>query len=288
MGYITDTNSRLELPENIAQSLELALAKLPNGETAQIEKTSLKGTLNHTLLITTVDDRYIFRARRDLSLEELEEYMNCMFEYIGFYEIGGGFRIRTITEEIDFINQALGIGLPVPKIIDFDRDWMLSEYIEGKSFLEHVEAGEVEVLPHVLKQLHLAHSKGIVYSDRWGPNELIDSQGNVWMIDFDFEWYYQGEEEGVLEALEIAFPLFSSLRMTSHRQELLKVIQKDALPLLTSGGYRIDLIRQFFEGICNFDVDPDRPRSYLAIPEEVRRSIAESAATLNGMLKQLE
>jgi hypothetical protein len=211
-----------------------------------------------------------------------------MFKYIGFYEIGGGFRIRTITEEIDFINQALGIGLPVPKIIDFDRDWMLSEYIEGKSFLEHVEAGEVEVLPHVLKQLHLAHSKGIVYSDRWGPNELIDSQGNVWMIDFDFEWYYQGEEEGVLEALEIAFPLFSSLRMTSHRQELLKVIQKDALPLLTSGGYRIDLIRQFFEGICNFDVDPDRPRSYLAIPEEVRRSIAESAATLNGMLKQLE
>ena len=51
-----------------------------------------------------------------------------------------------------------------------------------------------------MKELNLAHREGIIYGDRWGDREIIDSQGNVRRIDFDIEWSYEGVSNGIVEA----------------------------------------------------------------------------------------
>ncbi|MFE1745042.1 hypothetical protein [Coleofasciculus sp. H7-2] len=276
------------LPENIAKKLGQALAHIPGGETAKIEKPKGEGAFNHILLITTDEERYVFRARRESSSEEIEAYMRYMYEATSFLEAGGIFKLRNIAEEIDFIKSALAVGLPVPKLIHADTDWMLIEYIEGRTFHEFVKAGEVEILPKILRELNLAHTKGIIYGDRWGDNEIIDSQGNVRMIDFDIEWSYEGVNDGIVEALEMAVPIFHSLRLTSTRNDLLNIVQNDALPLLKSWGYKIDMIGKFIQGFCNFYLDPNKPSNIWSLPPELYVSMTEPANRLIAIFSEAE
>lgn len=275
-----------ELSENIAKGLGQALAQLPGGKTAKIEKPKAEGAFNHILLITTAEERYVFRARRESTLEEIEAYMRYMYEATSFLEAGGIFKLRNIAEEIDFLESALAVGLPVPKLIHADKDWMVIEYIEGRTFHEFVKAGEVEILLKILRELNLAHTKGIIYGDRWGDNEIIDSQGNVRMIDFDIQWSHEGVSNGIVEALEMAVPIFHSLRLTSTRNNLLKTVQNDALPLLKSWGYKIDLIGKFIEGFCNFYLDPNKPTNIWSLPSDSYVSMTEPVNRLIAMFAE--
>jgi len=288
MNNPINKNSNTTLPENTAKGLDQALAQLPGGKTARIEKPKVEGAFNHILLITTPEYRYVFRARRESSSDEIEAYMRYMYEATSFLEAGGIFKLRNIAEETDFIKSALAVGLPVPKLIHADTDWMLIEYIEGRTFHEFVKAGEVEILLKILRELNLAHRRGIIYGDRWGDNEIIDSQGNVRMIDFDIEWSHEGVSNGIVEALEMAVPIFHSLRLTSTRNDLLQTVQNDALPLLKSWGYKIDTIRKFIEGFCNFYLDPNKPSNIWSLPPELYVSMAEPANRLIAIFAESE
>ncbi len=79
------------------------------------------------------------------------------------------------------------------------------------------------------------------------------------MIDFDIEWSYEGVNDGIVEALEMAVPIFHSLRLTSTRNDLLNIVQNDALPLLKSWGYKIDMIGKFIQGFVTFILTPISP-----------------------------
>ncbi len=259
MNNLAEETSKNSLPTPIAQGLERALSYLSGGEAAKIEKPKSDGAFNHILFITTATERYVFRARREVSAEEIKDYMRSMYEYTGFFHNGGSFKIRNIAEETDFIKRALAVGLPVPKLIHAEQDWMLIEYIEGKTLWSFLEAGEVEILPTVLHEINLAHSQGIVYADRWGGNEMIDSHGNIRMIDFDIEWFYHGASDGTLEALEIAFIIFNAMRLTSKRNDLVRIVESDVIPLLRMWDYQLPKIGKFIEGLSNFYLSPDKP-----------------------------
>ncbi|WP_333202687.1 hypothetical protein [Microcoleus sp. S28C3] len=282
-------NLKVVRPENIAHKLERALAQLPKGKTAKIEEpTQWEAALNYVLLITIAEERYVFRARRGNSLEGINAYLKRMYENTGFLEIGGKFKLRTIAEEIDFISRALTVGLPVPKLIKADTDWMLIEYIEGKLFHELLEAGEVEILLKVLRELNLAHRQGIIYGDRWGKNEIIDPQGNVRLIDFEIEWSQEKDDNRVLEDLEMAFTIFSCLRQTRRHDELLKIIQTDAMPMLKAEGYRISRMRQFIAGFSNYYLDPNKPSDTWTIPSDLYAPIAKAANRLIAIFAEVE
>ena len=288
MNYLNQENTNILLPENIAKRLEQALAQLPHGKTAKIEKPQVEGGFNHILIITTNEDHYVFRAKRESTLEEIETYMRYMYEATGFLEAGGIFKIRTNAEETDFINRALAAGLPVPKLIHAELDWMLIEYIEGRMFSDFLTAGEVDIVPQILREINLAHRQGIIYGDRWGGNEIIDSHGNVRMIDFDIEWSYEGVGNGIVEALEMAVTIFHSLRLTTARDNLLKVVQVDALPLLKSQGYQLEKIGEFMEGFCNFYLDPNKPSNAWSLPQDLYVSMAEPANRLIAMFAETD
>ncbi|ALB41644.1 hypothetical protein AA650_15300 [Anabaena sp. WA102] len=281
-------NLKNTLPTNIAQGLESALAYLPGGKTATIEKPQSEGLFNHILLITTATDRCVFRARRDISTEAGDAYMQYMYEATGFIQNGGSFKLRNIGDEVDFIKRALAVGLPVPKLIHADQDWMLIEYVTGKTLLEFLETGEVKFLPKVLQEMNLAHRQGIIYADRWTGNEMIDTQGNVRMIDFDIEWFYQGGNDGTLEALEMAWTIFNAMRVTSNRDELLTIVETEVLPSLKAWGYDISKMKQFVEGLCNFYLNPNKPSNNWSFPTTLYVAMAEPANRLVAMFTEAD
>lgn len=273
-----------ELPESIVNKLNCALSQLPNGQSARVSKTTFEGALNHTLFIDTERDRYVFRARRESSAEEIEEYMRYMYEVTGLFGIGGIFKLRTIAEEIQFMEKALSVSLPVPQLVRSDSDWMLMEFIKGKTLHESVKTGEIEAVFAVLKEMNTAHQHGIIYGDRWGDNELIDEMGNVRLIDFDIEWDYRGSETGILEALEIAVTLFNSLRLTVAREEFLNLVKNKIAPWLKSSEYDLEKIAMFAKGLGNFYLDPDKPKNVWSLPASLYLTLKEPCDRLVSLL----
>ncbi|MDZ8242264.1 MAG: hypothetical protein RMZ69_34880 [Nostoc sp. ChiQUE01a] len=279
-------NLKNTLPTDIAQALERALDYLPGGQTAKIEKPESEGLFNHILFITIAGDRYVFRARRDIATEAGDAYMQYMYEATGFIQNGGSFKLRNIADEVDFLKRALAAGLPVPKLIHAAEDWMLIEYVTGKTLFEFLEAGEVKFLPKIVQEMNLAHRQGIIYADRWGGNEMIDDEGNVRMIDFDIEWFYQGGNDGTLEALEMAWTIFNAMRVTSRRDDLLKIVETEVLPSLKVWGYDISKMKNFIEGLCNFYLDPNKPSNNWSFPTTLYISMPEPANRLVAMFAE--
>ena len=274
------------LPASIAQKLERALSSLPSGETAKIEQPKADGAFNHVLFITTETARYVFRARREMSAAELKAYMRSMYECTGFLIDGGAFKIRNIAEETEFIKRALAADLPVPQLIQAESDWMLIEYIEGKTLWSFLEAGKVEFLVKVLQAIISAHRQEIIYADRWGGNEMIDSSGKVRMIDFDIEWFYDGANLTTLKSLEIAFIIFNSMRLTSKRDELINLVESDIIPLLTKWEYDLKQIGKFIAGLANFYLSPDKPSNEWSLSTELYAAMSQPAHRLVDIFNQ--
>ncbi len=283
MNNLAEETLKNSLPTPIAQKLECALGYLSGGETAKIEKPTSDGAFNHVLFITTTTERYVFRARREISAAEIKAYMRSMYECTGFLIDGGAFKVRNIAEETDFIKRALAASLPVPELIHAESDWMLIEYIEGRTLWSFLEAGKVEIIVKVLQAINLAHSRGIVYADRWGGNEMIDSHGNVRMIDFDIEWFYHGASDETLEALEIAFIIFNAMRLTSKRNDLVNIVESDVIPLLIKWDYHLPRIGKFIEGLSNFYLSPNKPSNDWSLSTDLYISMSEPANRLISM-----
>ncbi|HLO84513.1 MAG TPA: hypothetical protein VK203_05790 [Nostocaceae cyanobacterium] len=278
-----NANHIFSLPPKIAQGLESALNLLPGGKTAKIEKPKSEGCFNHIFFITTAAERYVFRSRRECATTEIRAYMQYMYEATGFIENGGSFKLRDIAEEADFIQRVSAVGLPVPKLIHAEQDWMLIECIEGRSLMDFLESGEVQFLPNVLQEINLAHSKGIIYADRWGGNEMIDDQGNVRMIDFDIEWFYEGGNDGTLEALEMAWIIFNAMRLSSKRDDLLKIVEKEVVPSIKAWGYEMSKMGKFMAGLCNFYLDPNKPGNEWSLSKDLYVKMAEPGNKLVAM-----
>lgn len=274
----------LDLPESIAQKLDRALSKLPGGNLTKITTTPSEGALNHILFADTETDRYVFRARRETFSQEGEDYMKAMYECMGLFGVGGTFKLRTIAEEIEFMERAIAASLPVPKLIASENDWMLIQFLQGKTLHKSVKNGEIDLVFTVLKAMNLAHQQGIIYGDRWGDNELIDSQGNVSFIDFDIQWDYQGEESGMLEALEMAVTLFNSLRLTTAREELLNLVKTEIAPWLKSSGYAMEKIAKFSESLGDFYLNPDKPTNMWSLPSSLYLTLREPRDRLVSLL----
>jgi len=283
MNNLVAENIKDTLPKNIAQGLESALAYLPGGNTAKLEKPQTEGLFNHILFITTATERCVFRARRDVSHEAGDAYMQYMYEATGFIQSGGSFKLRNIADEVDFLQRSLAAGLPVPKLIHADQDWMLIEYVTGKTLFDFLEAGEVKFVPKIVQAMNLAHRQGIIYADRWTGNEMIDPQGNVRMIDFDIEWFYEGGNDGTLEALEMAWTIFNAMRVTSNRDGLLEIVETEIVPSLKAWGYDIPKMKQFIAGLCNFYLDPNKPSNNWSLPKSLYVAMAEPANRLVSM-----
>jgi hypothetical protein len=117
---------------------------------------------------------------------------------------------------------------------------------------------------------------------------MIDAQGNVRMIDFDIEWFYQGGNDGTLEALEMAWTIFNAMRVTSKRDDLLKIVETEVLPSLRAWDYDISKMKQFIEGLCKFYLDPNKPSNQWSLPRSLYVAMAKPAKRLVAMFTEAD
>ncbi len=289
MHSVDDMAARLPAP--VAAALHAAVATLPGGDDARVAGPANEGALNHVLLIRTEQARAVLRMRRAASSQEIFDYLNGMYVYTGFPELGGAFRLRGIGEELAFLQRALALGLPVPALLAAGGDWMLIEMIEGRTAYAAVKQGDLSVVEKVVETLYLAHERGVVYGDRWGDNEVIDPQGRVRPIDFDVEWTLPGQRPGVgeapgfLETMEMGVYLFHALRLTSARPALLELARRDLVPRLGAWGYDLERMAGVVEGLGRFYLDPDKPGNEWSLPASLYLGLAEPLAGLLAALR---
>lgn len=281
---IRESRPEARLPAPVQAALAAALERLPGGHRATITAPPNEGALNHVLLIDTDRGSAVFRMRRDASSAEIFEYLNGMYVYTGFAERGGLFRLRSIAEEIAFVEHARSLGLPVPALLAVGDDWMLIERIHGRTAYAAVSRGDLSVVAPVLETLHEAHARGVIYGDRWGDNEVVEPGGRVRPIDFDVEWTMRAREPGFLEAMECGVYLFNAMRLTSDRPALLALAERELVPRLRARGYDMARMARVVDGLGRFYLDPNKPGNEWSLPLSLYRGLAEPLARLVGAL----
>ena len=255
------------------------MSRLPGGGHGRVKADST-GALNHVLFVETTAGRCVFRMRREESSVLIFDYLKSMYRCTGFFELGGVFRLRDMPGEAAFMRQAHGAGLPVPKLLHDGGDWILLEFIQGRTTRSAVAEGELSVVPLVVEALHEAHQRGVIYGDRWGDNELIDAERRVHFIDFDVEWHLPVPQPGLLEALEVAVYLLNTLRLTSDRTGMLALTRQQIEPRLNTWGYDMGRLSDFVEGMGRFYLDPNKPANAWSLPRSLYKDLAAPTAEL--------
>lgn len=268
-----------ELPAKVAAALTEVLSTLPGGGQARVT-ADVRGALNHVFFVETPTERCVFRMRRESSASLIFDYLSCIYRYTGFLELGGVFRLRDMPGETAFMRRAQAAGLPVPRLLRDAGDWILMEFIQGRTATSAVESGDLSVVPLVVEALHAAHRQGVIYGDRWGDNELIETEGRVRVIDFDVEWQLLTPQPGLLEALEVAVYLFNSLRLTCDRPGMLALTQQQLVPRLRAWGYDMGRIADIAEGLGRFYLDPNKLRNKWSLSDSLYVDLAAPTAQL--------
>ena len=277
------------LPKNVRSALQDALRTLPGNEAARVWAPANEGALNHVVLIETPHGRSVFRMRRESSSAEIFAYLNATYQCTGFPELGGIFGLRSIEDEVAFMRRALARGLPVAQVLRDGGDWMLIEFIDGRTAYASVKEGDLSVVTKVVETLRAAHQQGVIYGDRWGDNEFIDRYGRVRLIDFDVEWTLAKSRSdprmGILEALEVAVYLFHTLRLTSDRRGMLQLTSNRIAPQLRAWSYDMECVSEFVRGLARFYLDQNKPVNAWSGSASLYRALPEPAGELVRLLR---
>ena len=134
------------------------------------------------------------------------------YEGVGFFaNPGNRFRLRSPKEQYSFTRKMELEGVRVPHILCLDGQTQWMEYLPNVQDLSKIWTSGDKKAPEktvtVLHALRDVHEKGIVFGDRWGPNELVGKDGMVTFADFDIKiWGPEARE----------FEIASLLYFTTH------------------------------------------------------------------------
>jgi len=250
------------LPDRQKEYLQEALKYIPGSLSSKIDFIN-EGNLNYSIKIENETGAYVFRCRRNDYQNLIKDYLYSLYSCAG---ISDTVKFRSISQEIEFINKLSRYGLPVAPIIAHSNEWILSRYINGKVLSKYLQQdGSVSYVLRFIYQLFIAHKKDIIYGDRWGANEIIDSKGKLHFIDFDIE--LASSDNKLTEKLkntEIAIALFGCLLYTSKRENMIKCIKDYGLNLLTNWGYNLKDISNALIGYRSFYLNPNKPTNKLS------------------------
>lgn len=125
---------------------------------------------------------------------------------------------RRAWRELDILSQ---IRLPcVPHLFDFgtcnDRLYMATEYIEGASLTEHIDAASpslrerITLLVRVARCVQLIHERGVIHRDLKPANILVSREGEPSIVDLGVATLLSGDLMGTLteDGTPIGSPAF--------------------------------------------------------------------------------
>lgn len=154
------------------------------------DRLPIKGKLNDLAFV--VDDaNHMAVERRAKENPELFESLSHEYRSIGFTELGGTLRRRSLTEQFNFTRETANAGLCVLSPIEIVDDKLYYPFLSDARTLDvYLPASEKSthaIVDQLIRDLHSAHKKRWVYGDRWSKNILIDPIKGVVHIDFDVE-----------------------------------------------------------------------------------------------------
>ena len=111
-----------------------------------------------------------------------------------FYNFGD-----KLQSELNDYQKLLDMGIPIPKIIDVDREGerILKAYIDGPTIMQLLKAGQdvARYLPAVRQMAGKAeaHGKNIDYF----PTNFVAAEDGLWYVDYEcndymYEWSFEG------------------------------------------------------------------------------------------------
>ena len=266
----------MSLPSTVAA--HLAEAKRQLAAYGPFSESLLSGgNLNHAVLLAGPDRLLVFRCRRDQAGNDIEAYLTHLYDLAGMPVLGGHFRLRSVAEEVVFIERARAAGVRTPAVLASGDGWMARDYVVGEPLGDVLRAGgNPSLVLRMLSQLMEAHSHGVVLGDRWGYNEIIDETGHLHFIDFDVAW--SGPSDGApdgLRNMDIAVALFGAVLFTSPgKDELMEAMREHGAPLLCRWGYDLGVIANVLDGYCVFyDTTEKRQTALSLAPQEYAKSL---------------
>jgi radical SAM superfamily enzyme YgiQ (UPF0313 family) len=260
------------LPGEIRARVDAALERLSADGPFTVHMLE-GGNLNHTVLLEGPLRRFVFRSRKDAARDEIAAYLGGLYGAALMDKLGGEFRFRTLDEELDFITRARAAGIRTPGVVCRGEDWAVLEFVEGRTLAETLGAdGCPAIVLRLLFQLASAHKQGFILADRWGANEIVDTNGHLHFIDFDLEWLPRREPNGLKE-MEMGVAFFGAILHASRRADLLDTLCDYGLPLLHLWGYDLSLIAQTLEGYRRFYLAADKPTTALSADPSVYRGM---------------
>lgn len=159
----------------------------------EIDRPPLEGALNYNVLAETYPATTLGLVRHPKINKIIMDSIGEEYGGVGFTRYGGRFRRRNQMEQIAFARHAASQGLRVicPTHVD-SRGVPFYPFLENAMSWDNYliscpEGAEFEHILNLYGDMRKAHSRGIVYGDRWYKNILVDPRSGVVHIDFDIE-----------------------------------------------------------------------------------------------------
>lgn len=149
-----------------------------------------QGALNIMQPAVLPDGQFVF-VRKPREQNEIEPTLSGLdYEYTqtGFFQNGGGYRLRTLEEQAIFADKCKGEGIMVAGV-EFVEGLPIVQVIAGQTLSSYLKQDDpdLQIVDSFLTTILESHEKGVVLGDRWSKNTIIKPDGGIVHIDFDIE-----------------------------------------------------------------------------------------------------
>lgn len=192
-------------------SLNLSLT--PTGKT-------LEGLFNSNIILEDNNkSKYILRMQKQ---NPVLDNLEAEYRGVGYATNNTGFNLRTINEQLKFMQRCSDLEISVPHIIYVGKNYIITEFVEGQTLEEYLSNIDD---PCILKD-HLSiilelHKSNLVMGDRWGPNIIVSPRGKLTNIDFDIELTDEDKME-----FEIAQSLYYSMLYPKNKEKAVAIAKE--------------------------------------------------------------
>lgn len=202
--------------------------------------------------------KYIIRTENPQGRSEELPSVEAEYRGVGFLNNPlNKFKIRNSLEQFSFAKQLALAGISATKAIFTNEDSQIIYFEEGAVNISDLwlrsddRAGNATRL--TLEALTKVHKNGFALGDRWGPNELMNHDGQIIFVDFDIEILGPETKEFELASLLYFTSYFAQLAGNDSNVFLLLDIYKEFLQDLPSQNiYNMLILRKYIENYFEY------------------------------------
>ena len=228
-----------EPPADIFPPLRLVSPQIPQGNFNE-----------NTLVADSFGHKFIIREENPVGRSQELAFVTAEYKGVGFLDNPeNGFRLRRSREQHAFAALLLISGIHTCSVAYSNDHLQMIRYEESaKSLAELWQDNDVRAAratTAALCGLLGTHSKGLVMGDRWGPNELLTTRGEIMFVDFDIAIFGPESKEFELASLLYFTAFFAQQNHSNSMDELAEIYRSFLAELKLSGVYNNEVLKRY-------------------------------------------